>query len=151
MLFLLFFVGGCSGSTSGGLKCIRWILLFKGIYRTLRQHVHPRAVIPVRLGGEAVSESVMTAVWSFGAIYFIALALSTLALSALDIDILTALSASASALGNVGLGLGDVGPAENFGHLPGLAKGLLCLVLFLGRLEFFSFLILFLPEFLQRW
>ena len=150
VLFLLFFVGGCSGSTSGGLKCIRWVLLFKGIYRTLRQHIHPRAVIPVRLGGEAVPESVMTAVWSFGAIYFIALVLSTLALAALDLDLLTSLSASASALGNVGLGLGQVGPAENFSALPGLAKGILSLNMFLGRLEFFSILILFLPEFWQR-
>jgi trk system potassium uptake protein TrkH len=150
VLFLLFFVGGCSGSTSGGLKCIRWILLFKGIHRTLRQHIHPKAVIPARLGGEAVSESLMTAVWSFGAIYFIALALSTLALSALDLDILTALSASASALGNVGLGLGEVGPADNFGPLPSLAKAVLSLDMFLGRLEFFSILILLMPDFWKR-
>jgi len=150
ILFTLFFVGGCSGSTSGGVKCVRWILLFKGIYRTLRQHIHPRAVIPVRLGGQAVPESMMTAVWSFGAIYFIVLAFSTLILAALNIDILTAFSASASAVGNVGIGLGQVGPAENYGHLPGLAKGTLSLGMYLGRLEFFTLLILFMPEFWQR-
>ena len=150
ILFVLFFIGGCSGSTSGGMKCVRWILLFKGIHRTLRQHVHPRAVITVRLGGEAVPESMMTAVWSFGAIYFIVLTVSTLALSAMDLDLLTALSASASAIGNVGLGLGEVGPAGNFSALPGLAKGLLSLNMFLGRLEFFALMILFLPEFWQK-
>lgn len=150
ILFMLFFVGGCSGSTSGGMKCIRWILLFKGIHRTLRQHIHPRAVLPVRLGGQAVPEAMMTAVWSFGAIYFIVLVASTLALAAMNLDILTAFSASASALGNVGIGLGEVGPAKNYGHLPGLAKGILCLDMFLGRLEFFALMILFMPEFWKK-
>ena len=150
VLFVLFFIGGCSGSTSGGMKCVRWILLFKGIRRTLLQHIHPRAIIPVRLGGQAVPETMMTAVWSFTAIYFIVMAFSTLMLAALDIDLLTAFSASASALGNVGLGLGTVGPADNFGHLPGPAKGVLSLAMFIGRLEFFSILILFLPEFWRK-
>lgn len=150
ILFVLFFVGGCSGSTSGGMKCIRWILLFKGIHRTLRQHIHPRAVLPVRLGGQAVPESMMTAIWSFAAIYFIVMVASTLALAAMDLDLLTAFSASASAIGNVGIGLGQVGPAENYGHLPGLAKGVLALGMFLGRLEFFTLMILFLPEFWKK-
>lgn len=150
VLFVLFFVGGCSGSTSGGMKCVRWVLLFKGIHRTLRQHIHPRAVLPVRLGRQAVPEPVMTAVWSFGAIYFIVLAASTILLAAMDIDLLTAFSASASAVGNVGIGLGAVGPSDNYGHLPGLAKGVLSLGMFLGRLEFFSLLILFLPDFWKK-
>ncbi|MDR2947013.1 MAG: TrkH family potassium uptake protein [Candidatus Adiutrix sp.] len=150
VLFVLFFIGGCSGSTSGGMKCVRWVLLFKGIRRTLRQHIHPRAVIPVRLGGQAVPESLMTAVWSFTVIYFLVMAASTLMLAALNIDLLTAFSASASALGNVGLGLGAVGPTENFGHLPGPAKGILSLGMYIGRLEFFSILILFMPEFWRK-
>jgi trk system potassium uptake protein TrkH len=150
VLFLLFFVGGCSGSTSGGLKCIRWILLFKGVYRTLRQHIHPRAVFPIRLGGHAVPEAVMTATWAFCAIYFMVVAASTLALAAMNLDILTALSASVSALGNVGIALGTVGPAENFAHLPGAAKGVLSFCMFLGRLELFSLMILFLPDFWRK-
>jgi trk system potassium uptake protein TrkH len=132
------------------MKCIRWILLFKGIHRTLRQHIHPRAVLPVRLGGQAVPEGMMTAVWSFGASYFIVMVASTLALAAMNLDLLTAFSAAASALGNVGIGLGQVGPAEHYGHLPGLAKGVLCLDMFLGRLEFFTLMILFLPEFWKK-
>ena len=150
VLLLLFFVGGCSGSTSGGIKCIRWVLLFKGIHRTLRQHIHPRAVLPVRLGGKAVPEQMMTAVWSFGAIYFIVLFATSLLLASMDIDVLTAFSASASTLGNVGIGLGEVGPSDSYGHLPGAAKGILCFNMFLGRLEFFSLLILFLPEFWKK-
>ena len=150
VLFLLLFVGGCSGSTSGGLKCIRWILLCKGVYRTLRQHIHPKAVIPIRLGGQAVPESVMGATWAFCAIYFMVAAASTLALAAMNLDLLTALSASVASLGNVGIGLGSVGPAENFGHLPGAAKGVLSFCMFLGRLELFSLMILFLPEFWKK-
>lgn len=150
MLLLLFFVGGCSGSTSGGMKCVRWILLIKGIHRTLRQHIHPRAVMTVRLGGEAVPESMMTAVWSFGAIYFIVLMVSTLALTAMGMDILSAISASASSIGNVGLGFGGMGPSGNFAALPSLGKGLLSLDMFLGRLEFFALMIFFLPEFWKK-
>ncbi len=150
ILFVLFFIGGCAGSTSGGIKCIRWILLLKGIHRTLRQHIHPRAVIPVRLGDKAVPETLMTAVWSFGAIYFLTLAASTLALAATDLDLLTALSASASALGNVGLGLSEVGPSDNWSTLPDFAKGVLCLNMFLGRLEFFAIMILLLPDFWRK-
>lgn len=150
VLFILFFIGGCAGSTGGGLKCIRWILVFKGIHRTLRQHVHPRAVLPVRLGNRAVPESVMTAVWSFVAIYIIMITVATLSLAAMDVDLMTAFSASVSALGNVGLGLGKVSTSSNFGHLPGLGKGLLSLMMFIGRLEFFTILILFMPEFWQK-
>ena len=150
LLFALFFVGGCSGSTSGGMKCVRWILLFKGIHRTLRQQIHPRAVIPVRLGGQAVPEDVMTAVWSFTVIYFLVLTLTTLALTALNLDLVTAFSASAAALGNVGVGLGQLGPLGSYGQFPGLAKGVLILSMFMGRLEFFSLLILFLPEFWKK-
>ena len=150
ILFVLFFVGGCSGSTSGGMKCIRWVLLFKGIHRTLRKHIHPKAVQSIHLAGRAVPEEVMTAVWSFGAIYLIFLFSTSLALTAMDIDILTAFSASAATLGNVGLGLGSVGPTGDFGHLPGLAKVLLSFNMFLGRLEFFSLLILFMPDFWKK-
>ena len=150
ILLTLFFIGGCAGSTSGGMKCIRWVLLFKVIHRTLRQHIHPRAILPIRLGNQAVPEPVMTAIWSFATIYLITLILSTLALAAMDIDLLTALSASASTLGNVGLGLSEVGPSNNFGHLPGAAKGILSFCMVLGRLELFAIMILFLPEFWRK-
>ena len=150
ILLLLFFIGGCSGSTSGGFKCIRWILLFKGAYRAMKQHIHPRAVLPIRLGGKVVPEDVVTGVWSFSIIFFLSLAISTLSLCAFDIDILTAFTAAASSLGNVGPGLGTVGPMENYGHLPGPAKGLLSFCMFLGRLEYFSMLLLFLPSFWKK-
>ncbi|MDR3038760.1 MAG: TrkH family potassium uptake protein, partial [Candidatus Adiutrix sp.] len=145
LLFALFFLGGCSGSTSGGIKCLRWLLIFKGVRRALRQHIHPRAVFGLRLGGRPVPERLMTAVWSFWALYLIVLAVSALALTALNLDLLTAFSASASALGNVGLTLGG-----GFAHFPAPAKIILILEMILGRLEFFTLLILFLPEFWKR-
>lgn len=145
LLFSLFFIGGCAGSTSGGIKCVRWLLIFKGLHRALRQHIRPRAVIGLSLGGRPVPERFMTAVWSFWALYMVVLAASALALTLLDLDILSALSASASALGNVGLDLG-----LGFGSLPGAAKAILILEMLLGRLEFFALLILFQPEFWLR-
>ncbi len=150
VLLALFFVGGCSGSTSGGIKCIRWILIFKGIYRSLRLHLHRRAILPLWVGRLSVPETVVSAVWSFAAVYVVFLFGSTLALTALEVDIFTALCASASALGNVGQGLGEVGPADGFGALPAAAKLILCFDMILGRLEFFTLLILCLPEFWKK-
>ncbi|MDR2827319.1 MAG: TrkH family potassium uptake protein [Candidatus Adiutrix intracellularis] len=147
LLLALFFVGGCSGSTSGGLKCVRWILLFKGIRRTFSQYIHPRAVIGIHLEKTVVPEEVMIAVWSFSSIYIIIFIISALVLAAFGLDLLTAFSASASALGNVGLGLQAVGPTDSFASFPSLAKIILSLEMILGRLEVFSFLILFIPGF----
>ena len=145
LLFSLFFLGGCTGSTSGGVKCLRWILIFKSLNRVLRQHIHPRAVINISLGGRPVPERLMSAVWSFWALYIVILAGSALALTAMDLDILSALAASASALGNVGLDLG-----LGFAPLPAPAKLILIMEMLLGRLEFFALLILFHPEFWTR-
>jgi trk system potassium uptake protein TrkH len=111
----------------------------------MRQHIHPRAVIGLNLGGQPVPERLMTAVWSFWALYLVILAASALALTALGLDILSALAASASALGNVGLDLG-----LGFASLPAPAKSILILEMLLGRLEFFALLILFQPEFWPR-
>ena len=145
LLFTLFFLGGCTGSTSGGIKCLRWILIFKGLHRDMRQHIHPRAVIGLNLGGRPVPERLMTAIWSFWALYLVVLAASALALTALGLDIFSALTASASALGNVGLDLG-----LGFASLSAPAKSILILEMLLGRLEFFALLILFQPEFWTR-
>jgi trk system potassium uptake protein TrkH len=146
-MFFLFFVGGCSGSTSGGIKCLRWIILFKCLYRQMRRHVHPRGVFPVRLGGKSVPEPVLEGVWIYFFLYLLSLVTASLALSSMGIDFLSALSSAASALGNVGPALGPTGPASDFASLPGPAKGVLSLLMLLGRLEFYSFLVLFLPEF----
>ncbi|MDR1109186.1 MAG: TrkH family potassium uptake protein [Deltaproteobacteria bacterium] len=150
LIFFLFFVGGCSGSTSGGVKCIRWLLLLKSVYRACRRLIHPRGVFPVRLQGKNMSEQVLEGVWLFFLVYFLTMAVSTLAIAAVGIDILSAFSASASALGNVGPSLGLVGATGTYAAFPPAAKAILSLCMLLGRLEFYSFIVLFFPEFWRR-
>ncbi|MDR0355389.1 MAG: TrkH family potassium uptake protein [Deltaproteobacteria bacterium] len=150
LIFFLFFVGGCSGSTSGGVKCIRWLLLLKTIHRACRRLIHPRGVFPVRLQGKNMSDQVLEGVWLFFLIYFLTMAVGTLAVTASGLDLLTAFSASASALGNVGPSLGLVGATGSYADFPAAAKIILSLCMLLGRLEFYSFLVLFFPEFWRR-
>lgn len=150
VLFLLFFVGGMAGSTGGGIKVVRHILLFKHSFRELKQLVHPRAVVPVRLNGRLVSDEVMRNVLSFFVLYFGLLGLGTLALSAQALDLLSAFGAVLSCLGNIGPAFGTVGPVENYAHLPVLAKWILALLMMTGRLEIFTVLVLLTRAFWQR-
>ncbi|MDR1040583.1 MAG: TrkH family potassium uptake protein [Deltaproteobacteria bacterium] len=149
-VFGLVLIGGCTGSTSGGLKCVRWLILFKTVHRVLRRYIHPRSVITVRLAGKPVPEEVLEGVWMFFLLYFLAGAIATLVLTGLGLDILTAASAAASSLGNVGPALGPLGPDTTYAWLPGPAKGVLSLLMLLGRLELYSLLVLFIPEFWSR-
>ncbi|MDR1086093.1 MAG: TrkH family potassium uptake protein [Deltaproteobacteria bacterium] len=150
VLLALFFVGGCSGSTSGGLKCVRWLILFKSLHRAFRRYIHPRGVFPIRLGGKSVPDSVLEKVWLFFLLYLISLGAGTLILLFMGLDLGTSFSATASALGNVGPVLGSLGPTETLASLPGPAKGVLSICMLLGRLEFYSFLVLLFPEFWSR-
>ncbi|MDR1080191.1 MAG: TrkH family potassium uptake protein [Deltaproteobacteria bacterium] len=149
-VFGLVMIGGCTGSTSGGLKCVRWLILFKTVHRVLRRYIHPRSVITVRLAGKPVPEDVLEGVWMFFLLYFLAGAAATLVLTGMGLDILSAASASASSLGNVGPALGPLGPDTTYAWLPGPAKGVLSLLMLLGRLELYSLLVLLLPEFWLR-
>ncbi len=142
VLFLLFFVGGMAGSTGGGIKVVRHVLLFKNSFRELKQLVHPRAIVPVRLNGRMVSDEVLRNVLSFFVLYFGLLGMGTLALSAMEVDLLSAFGAVLSCLGNIGPAFGTMGPAENYAHLPALAKWILALLMMTGRLEIFTVLIL---------
>jgi len=150
LLFLLFFVGGCSGSTSGGVKCIRWIIVFKTVHRAFRRHLHPRGVFPIRLAGKNIEESVLEGVWFFFLLYMVVLAFASLLLTALGQDVLTAFTSVASALGNVGPALGAVAREGTFAAMPGAAKGILSFCMLAGRLEFYSFLVVFFPEFWRK-
>jgi trk system potassium uptake protein TrkH len=150
VLFFLFFVGGCSGSTSGGLKCMRWLILMKSIHRTFRRYIHPRGVFPVRLNGKPVPENVLEGVWLFFLLYFVIFAVSALLLTSMGLSVFESITAAASAMGNVGPALGNLGPADTYWWLPGPAKGVLSLCMLLGRLELYSVLIIFVPEFWRR-
>ena len=146
LLLLLFAcMGGCGGSTAGGIKAVRILLIGKQGLRELRQLVHPRAILPVRLGSRTIPDRVIIAVWSFLAVYVVTFLVILFALLLSGLDFLTAFSAVAATLNNLGPGLGEV--ALHYVEMDAPVKWLLCLSMLLGRLEIFSLLVLFTPAF----
>ncbi len=150
VLFLLFFVGGMAGSTGGGPKVVRYVLLFKNSFKELKQLVHPRAVIHTRLGGAVVPQEVMRNVLSFIVIYFTLLGVGIAIMALLGLDLLSAFGATIACVGNIGPGFGTFGPTENYAHVPTLGKWILSFFMMVGRLEIFTVLILFVPAFWRR-
>ena len=147
VIFLLFFCGGMAGSTSGGIKIIRHMLMFKNSFREIRQLLHPAAVIHVRLGGDAVPRDVMSNVLSFVVLYVGGVALGAAVMFALGLDLLSAFSAAIASVGNIGPAFGSVGPAEHYAHIPAIGKWALSFLMMVGRLELFTVLILLAPAF----
>jgi trk system potassium uptake protein TrkH len=150
IMFILFFVGGMAGSTGGGIKVIRQILLFKNSFKEVKQLIHPHAVIPVRLNDKVVSQDVLKNVLSFTVLYFGLIFLGTFVMGALGLDVMSALSASMSCVGNIGPAFGTFGPAENYAHVPMAGKWVLSILMMAGRLEIFTVLILVVPAFWRR-
>lgn len=148
MLLMFSFMGGCVGSTGGGIKAMRLMLIYKQGIRELKQLVHPQAVIPLKTGKQRVEATVVSAVWSFFAVYMFAFITILLLLMATGLDFLTAFSAVAASLNNLGPGLGEV--AANYAGINETAKGLLCFAMLLGRLEVFTLLVLFTPMFWRK-
>ncbi|CAJ2375967.1 MAG: K(+) transporter TrkH [Arenicellales bacterium IbO2] len=145
MLILAACIGGCAGSTAGGLKVVRVVLLYKQGAREISKLVHPSALVPVKLGGKPVADDVINAVWGFFALYALSFALLLLLMLAAGADQVTAFSAVAACLNNLGPGLGAV--AENYASLGDAAKIILTFAMLLGRLELFTLLLLFTPVF----
>ncbi|PWC94727.1 TrkH family potassium uptake protein [Azospirillum sp. TSO5] len=148
VFFGLTFIGGCTGSTAGGIKIFR----FEVMATVLRTHflhlIYPRGVFPRQYGNRQLDDDVLGSVIVFFALFFTAYSITTIALMALGLDFITSASAAVTALANVGPGLGDViGPAGTFASLPDSAKWLLSLAMLLGRLELFTVLVLFMPQF----
>jgi trk system potassium uptake protein TrkH len=146
-VLLLFssFVGGCAGSTGGGLKVIRVLLLIKQGMREILRLIHPAAQVPIKVGGAVTSFRVVDAVWGFFATYVATFAYILLALMATGLDQVTAFSAVAACMNNLGPGLGDV--AANYGDISPLAKWILGVAMLLGRLEIFTLLVVLSPAF----
>ena len=143
LVFLLTFVGGCSGSTSGGIKIFRFQVLFQIGRSQMRQALLPSGVFPARYNRKPITDAVAQSVLAFVALYAFSWALVSAALALCGLDLVTALTGAATALGNVGPGLGDViGPAGNFAPLPDSAKWILSLAMLLGRLELIAVLVL---------
>jgi trk system potassium uptake protein TrkH len=149
-VLLLFssFVGGCAGSTAGGMKVIRWLLVYKQGVREVRRLIHPSAAIPVKLGNKAVHYQVVDAVWGFFSLYIVVFGFMIVILVALGLDQVSAFAAVAASLNNLGPGLGEV--AHGFGTVVDPAKWLAVVAMLLGRLEIFTLLVLITPTFWRR-
>lgn len=145
MLLILSFMGGCAGSTGGGLKAMRLLLIFRQGMRELKQLLHPNAVIPLKLDARRVQPSVVSAVWSFYAVYMVSLVSIMLLMLATGLDFTSAFSATTAAMNNLGPGLGSV--AANYSSVGEIGKIILCIAMLLGRLEVFTLLVLFTPAF----
>jgi trk system potassium uptake protein len=150
ILFLCMFIGGSAGSTGGGIKCLRIMLCFKYCYKELFSLIHPRSVSHVKIGGKTVPEEVMRSVLGFLVLYLGLFAICAVLLAAAGVDFVTAFSAVAACIGNIGPGFGTVGPAENFAHIPVAGKWLLIWCMLLGRLEIYTVIIFLVPEFWRK-
>lgn len=150
ILILLMFVGACAGSTGGGIKCIRVLLLFKIIKREITKIIHPRAVQTVKINGRIVEEETLSGAAAFFFFAMLITAVSVLLVSLEGKDIVTSTTAVITCINNVGPGLGLVGPKENFAGLSVLSKGVLSVCMIIGRLEIYPVMLLLCPSFWKR-
>jgi trk system potassium uptake protein TrkH len=146
-LLILMVIGASAGSTGGALKVIRLLVLLKHTYRRIVLAFNPRAIIPLKIGGNVLSERVISGIIGMTILYFAILIVGFLIMSALGLEHVTALSSVAATLGNIGPGLGLVGPAANYLCIPDLGKVVLIVCMLVGRLELFTVLVLLAPSF----
>jgi len=147
LFFLLMFFGATAGSTSGGVKIIRHIILLKNSFVELKKQLHPSAVIPVRFNGNVVNRDIISNILAFVMLYIVVFSLGTVCMALTGVDFITAVGSAGSAIGNIGPGIGDVGPAETYSSIPTIGKYILCTLMFIGRLELFTVLLILTPYF----
>jgi trk system potassium uptake protein TrkH len=149
LLLLAAFAGGCAGSTAGGIKMIRVLMIYLQGMREVKRLIHPNGIFPLKLNNAPVSERLIEAVWSFFSVYVIVfLIMVTVVMWVGSLDFLTAFSAVGACLNNLGPGLGDV--ALNYQGLPAAVKWILMFTMMLGRLEIFTLLVLLTPAYWRR-
>jgi trk system potassium uptake protein TrkH len=147
LFFGLMFLGGSAGSTSGGVKVVRHLILIKNSFLEFKRTLHPNAIIPVRYNNKAINRFIVFNVLAFFILYMLSFIIGALVFSMFEINFKSAIGLSASTLGNVGPALGDFGPVNNYAALPPLAQWWACFLMLIGRLELFTVLILFTPFF----
>ena len=147
LVFVLLFIGGTAGSTTGGMKIIRTIVVSRYLLCEVRRLLHPKGIYSIKLGGKIIDDDVVKATLGFYLFYLFIFIFTALVLSTTGLDFITSLTASASAIGNIGPGLGAIGPTGNWGHLTDLAKWLTSFCMLLGRLEIFTVMVLFSKSF----
>ncbi|PHS69961.1 MAG: potassium transporter [Methylophaga sp.] len=148
LLLMTSYIGGCAGSTGGGMKVIRVMLLFKQGYREVLRLIHPNAVFAIKVNNKALPSKVVGAVWGFFALYVFCFSIMHLFLMATGLDIVTSFSAVTACLNNLGPGLGEVG--ANYGEINSPSKWVLCIAMLLGRLEIFTLLVVLTPAFWKQ-
>ncbi|MCD6486445.1 MAG: TrkH family potassium uptake protein [Syntrophobacterales bacterium] len=150
ILLILMFIGGSAGSTGGGIKCLRILLILKYIYKELYGLVHPHAVTAVKLGKRIVYPETMASIWGFFMLYLMMMVVASIILTMLGLDMMTAFSSVVATIGNVGPGFGAINPSATYSEIPYLGKWVLSFCMLAGRLEIYTVIILLIPEFWKR-
>jgi len=150
ILLLLMMIGACAGSTTGGIKCIRMVILFQVVKNEFKHILHPNAVLPVRVNKQVISPSIQSTVLAFTFLYAVIAIISILIMMGLGVGFLESIGTVISSMGNMGPGLGTCGPAFSWSQLPDAAKWLLSFLMLLGRLELFTVLLLFTSDFWKK-
>lgn len=144
------FPGACGGSTGGGMKNIRVLLLLKAAMNEIKKLIHPKLVVPIRHNGRMVEPEILFTIAGFTILYLVTFSTATILLAATGLDLLTSFSAAVSAMSNIGPGLGSVGPTANYAHLTDLAKWILNACMLLGRLEIYTVFVLLSSSFWKK-
>lgn len=150
LLVLMMFVGGCAGSTGGGMKVVRVFIMLKKTLKEIRQFMRPQAVMQIKLGKEPIPQDTISHISAFFAIFVLVFAVASFLMTFFTPDLVTATTAVIATLGNIGPGLAAVGATQNYDQIPAGGQAILTLLMLLGRLELYTVLILFLPEFWKR-
>ncbi len=150
LVFMMMFFGGSAGSTGGGVKIVRIVMLLKNSLMEFKRLLHPHAIIPVRLNHRAIKPEIVTNVLAFIVVYILTFVIGTVIMSSLGLDLDSAMGSVIASLGNIGPGIGSVGPVENFAHIPWIGKWVLSFLMLMGRLELFTVMIIFTPVFWKK-
>ena len=147
LFFILMFFGASAGSTSGGIKIVRHVVLLKNSYIELKKQLHQQGVFILRFNNSKVPQSVVTNILAFMMLYVVIFSIGSVIMTLMGVDFITAIGSVAATLGNIGPGIGDVGPASNFSSIPDVGKYFLSLLMLIGRLELLTFLLILTPAF----
>ena len=147
LFFFLMFFGASAGSTAGGVKFVRHIIMIKNGFLEFKRSIHPNAIVPVRYNGKTISQDIVFNIIAFFILYLIIFSFGALIFGVLGLDFMTSIGSSASSLGNVGPAFGKLSPVNNYNSLPDIGKWWSAFLMLLGRLELFTVMILFTPYF----
>jgi trk system potassium uptake protein TrkH len=150
ILFLFMFLGGCAGSTGGGMKIIRALVVVKFALNELKKLIHPNAVLPVRVNGKSVPPEIVTNISGFFILFVGLFVIGSIIMSLLGMDFLSAIGSVAATIGNIGPGLGSVGPTDNYAHISDFGKWFLSFLMLAGRLEIYTVIVLLTPVFWKK-